>query len=82
MGEAKADIYDYRPLGEKAANAAKSVKGLIGAIDSGDAGKIACASGGVISSAGLVVAVIPCGKCQVVGGVMIGAGALVSALTC
>jgi hypothetical protein len=76
------EIYDYRPLTANAAKAYSQAKGLIAAIQDGDAAGIGCAAGGTISSVGLVIAVIPCGKCQVIGGIAIGAGALVSSLAC
>ncbi len=82
MADKDQEIYDYRPLTANAAKAYSQAKGLIAAIQSGDAGSIACAAGGTISAVGLTVAVIPCGKCQVVGGVALGAGALLSSLAC
>jgi len=78
----QAQIYEYRTYGSKAQKAANDAKGLLAAIKSGDAGKIGCASGAALTSAGTVVALVPCGKCQVVGLGMMGIGALTSAIAC
>lgn len=82
MANAQTDIYRYQAFTTKAQESRKAAQNLIDAIRSGDAESIVCASGSAIATAGGVIALVPCGKCQVVGGAMLGVGSIMGAIAC